>query len=225
MAKVSIIIPTKKMDNYVYRCLANLLYLPEDKEVIVVTDDDCPGFPSAKRNWAMQRAKGEVFAFIDSDAFPTRDWLKNALYWLQCYSAVCGPGVLPPDAPFIEQVADQVHKWVFCNYRVVPKEPRIVPWHPTFNLIVRREVASQFDDYLTGEDDKFGLNVKQGIFYHPDILVYHNRRGIFKPLWRQFGNYGKHKGHFLRLSLIGWVTTMWSYGVNYIYGFFKRRLS
>lgn len=225
MALVSIIIPTKTVDAYTERCIRECRRLCIGAEIMVVTDEDCPGFPSAKRNWAMQRAMGNIFAFIDSDAYPSPDWLKNALYWLQCYPAVCGPGVLPPDAPKSEQIADQVHKWVFCPYRVTPKAPRMVPWHPTFNLIVRREVASQFDDYLTGEDDRFGLKVKQGIFYHPSILVYHNRRGAFWPLWKQFGNYGKHKGHFLRLSLIAWVTTLWTYAVNYVKGFLKRRLS
>lgn len=224
MAKVSIIIPTRKVDDYVRRCIAHCEALEQPHEIIVVPDSVCPGFPAGKRNWAMAHATGDIFAFIDSDAYPSRDWLKKALYWLQCYPAVCGPGVLPPDAPFSEQVADQVHKWVFCPYRVTPKEPRMVPWFPTFNLVVRREAAGQFDNYLTGEDDRFGLNIKGGIFYHPDILVYHNRRGIFKPLWRQFGTWGLHKGHFARLALIAYLTTLWAYALNYVKGFFSRRL-
>lgn len=225
MAKISIIIPTKKIDENVRRCVEHLEKLPQDKEIIVIPDDVCPGFPALKRNWAMQRATGDIFAFIDSDAYPDKDWLKNALFWLQCYSAVCGPGVLPPDAPMIEHVADQVHKWVFCPYRVTPKEQRIVPWHPTFNLIVKREVAPQFDNYLTGEDDRFCLNIKDGIFYHPSILVYHNRRGIFKPLWKQFGTYARHKGTFKGLAFVAFVTTLFTYAINFVKGFIKRRPS
>jgi len=114
----------------------------------------------------MDRATGDIFAFIDSDAYPSPKWLKNALYWLKCFPAVCGPGVLPPDAPFEEKVADQVHKWVFCPYRVKADKPQIVPWFPSFNLIVKREFAGQFENYLTGEDDRFGMNIKGGIFYH-----------------------------------------------------------
>ena len=226
MAKVAIIIPCKEVNHYTDRCFDLCLTLEQDKEVFLVSDQICPGLPAAKRNWAMERAsrRCDIFAFIDSDAYPSKDWLKNALYWLQCYPAVCGPGVLPPDAPFKEKVADQVHKWMFCPYRVTPKEPRIVPWHPTFNLVVRREVATKFDGYLTGEDDKFCLRIKGGILYHPDILVYHNRRGIFRPLWKQFGTYGKHKGHFARLAFIAWVTTLWTYALNFVIGFFKGKL-
>lgn len=224
MAKVSIIIPCRKVDDYVDRCILGCTLLPQDKEIILVTDEDCPGLPAWKRNYGMDRATGDIFAFIDADAFPSEKWLCTALYWLQTFDAVCGPGVLPPDAPFRERVADQVHRWFFAPYRVTPQAPRMVPWHPTFNLIVKREAATQFPGYLTGEDDRFCVAIPGGIFYHPDILVYHNRRGAFRPLWKQFGTYARHKGHFKRLALLAWVTTAWVYAVNFIKGFFKRRI-
>lgn len=225
MAKVSVIIPCKTIDSYTKRCLYYLEGLEEEIEILIVTDEICPGLPALKRNWAMERANGEIFAFLDSDAYPSKKWLKNALYWLKQYPAVCGPGVLPYDAPFEERVADQVHQWMFCPYRVVPQEHKMVQWFPTFNLLVRREVATNFENYLTGEDDKFGLNIPGGIFYHPSILVFHNRRGAFKPLWKQFGQWGKHKGHFLRLSIIAWITTIFVYAFNFVRGFFSRRIS
>lgn len=225
MAKVSIIIPCKTVDRYTERCITACMALTQEHEILVVPDSVCPGLPAAKRNYAMQRATGEIYAFIDSDAYPSKDWLRNALYWLQCYPAVCGPGVLPPNAPYSEKIADQVHKKVFCSYRVKKGPEKIVKWHPTFNLIVRSNVATQFDSYLTGEDDKFCERIKEGIFYHPSILVYHNRRGAFKPLWKQFATYAMHKGHFQRLALIAFVTTLWVYAVNFVKGFFKRRLS
>lgn len=225
MVKVSIIIPCKRVDTYTRRCVKACLDLPEagQTEILVITDDICPGLPATKRNYAMQIAKGDVYAFIDSDAYPAKDWLKNALYYLQVFKAVCGPGVLPPDAPEKEKIADQVHKWVFCPYRVKADTARMVSWHPTFNLIVKKEVASQFDSYLTGEDDKFGLNIKDGIFYHPSILVYHNRRGIFRPLWKQFGTYARHKGAFQGMAFVAWVTTIWTYAINFVKGFIRRK--
>ena len=225
MALVSVIVPCKKIDEYVQRCLYHLNRLPEKKEVIVVPDSVIPGLPAAKRNWAMKQAKGDIYAFLDSDAFPSRGWLNHALFYLNFYPAVCGPGVLPHDAPFEERVADQVHKWLFAPYRVIPQEHRTVKWFPTFNLIVRKEVATQFEGYLTGEDDKFGEKIPGGIFYHPSILVYHNRRGAFRPLWRQFGTWGRHKGHFARLALIAYVTTLCAYAANYIKGFFSARIN
>ena len=224
MAMVSIIIPCRKIDADVERCVDALNKLPENKEILVIPDSLIPGLPATKRNWAMQQAKGEIYAFIDSDAYPSEDWLKNALYWLQTFKAVCGPGVLPPDAPENERIADQVHQWLFCPYRVARRTAQIVPWYPTFNLIVKKEVATDFEDYLTGEDDKFGLAIKDGIFYHPDILVYHNRRGIFKPLWRQFATWGRHKGAFKAMAAVAWVTTLAVYITNWVKGFVTRRV-
>ena len=220
---VSIIIPCKTMDEYAERCIEACNKLPQDKEIIVVTDEDCPGLPAAKRNYAMQKAKGDIYAFIDSDAYPAKDWLEKALYWLQCYPAVCGPGILPPDASWRERISDEVHKAVFCPYRVVRRRPRIVRWHPTFNLVVRKEVATKFDSYLTGEDDLFCERIAEGVFYHPSIVVYHNRRGIFKPLWKQFGTYARHKGLFNGLAFVAWVTTLWVYAVNFVKGFLRRK--
>jgi len=225
MVEISVIIPTKKIDFHVVRCLEHLSKcIRAFDEIFVVTDELCPGLPSAKRNWAMERAKGDIFAFLDSDAYPSQKWLSRALFWLQCFPAVCGPGVLPPEDGFgLQKVADQVHKWVFCPYRVQAMKPRIVPWYPTFNLIVKREVATKFDPYLTGEDDKFGLRIPGGIFYHPDILVYHSRRPAFHPLWKQFGTWARHKGAFKGMAFLAWITTLWVYAVNFVNGFLKRK--
>ena len=224
MSLVSVIIPCRKIDADVKRCVDALNKLPQNKEIIVVPDFMIPGLPATKRNWAMQQAKGEIYAFIDSDAYPSKQWLEKALFYLNCFQAVCGPGVLPPDAPYVEHIADAFHQMVFCPYRVKAKKAQIVSWFPTFNLIVKKEVASQFDNYLTGEDDKFGLAIKDGIFYHPDILVYHNRRGIFRPLWRQFGTWGRHKGAFVGMAAVAWVTTLAVYITNWAKGFITRRV-
>lgn len=194
-------------------------------EVLVIPDSVIPGYPAIKRNWAMSQAKGDIFAFIDSDAFPSDNWLEKALLWLQVYPAVCGPGVLPPDAPHEERIADIVYQMLPYAYRVVPMRQRIIAEYPTFNLIVRREVATDFENYLTGEDSLFCRKIKEGIFYHPDILVYHNRRPIFRRLWKQIGTYGTHRGNFIKLALLAWVSSVFVYAKNFVIGFCKRRPS
>lgn len=194
-------------------------------EIIVVPDDVVPGYPAGKRNWAMRQAKGDVFAFIDSDAYPSDRWLETALYWLESFPAVCGPGVLPPDAPPLERVSDVVYQMLPYPERVVPLSRRTLREYPTFNLVVRRDVATDFEDYLTGEDSLFCRNIEAGVFYHPDILVYHNRRPAFRGLWKQVGTYGRHRGNFVRLALTAWISSIVVYAWNFIVGFCKRRPS
>lgn len=223
--QVSIIIPCKTVDDYVRRCVSACVELYPEQEIIVIPDSICPGYPSAKRNYAMEIASGDIFAFIDSDAYPSRQWLDVALKWLNVYPAVCGPGVLPPDAPDEERIADIVYQLLPYAYRVVPMIPRVVPEYPTFNLVVRREVATKFKNYLTGEDSLFCREIPGGVFYHPEILVYHSRRPIFKRLWKQVGTYGLHRGNFIKKAIFAWISTVWTYSLNFIIGFFIRRPS
>lgn len=222
---VSIIIPCKVINPDVMKCVYECYKLKNNVEVILVTDLECPGYPALKRNWAMAIAKGDYFAFLDSDAYPSESWLDHSIRYLQSFDAVCGPGVIPHDAPLSEVAADFVYRWLPYSYRVVPGKPGIVSEYPTFNLIVRREAATPFDNYLTGEDSLFCRRIKGGIFYHPDILVYHRRRGAFRPLWKQVGTYGKHRGNFIKLALLAWITSVFTYAVNFIRGFFLKRPS
>ena len=221
---VSIIIPCKTIDDYTRRCVRKCESLLENKEIIVVTDEECPGYPAAKRNWAMERAKGTIYAFIDSDAYPSKTWLEFALQKLYYFPAVCGPGVLPPDAPFMEKVADRVFQWLPYSYRVVPRKARWVAEYPTFNLIVNKKYAVKFENYLTGEDSLFCREIG-GVYYDPKILVFHNRREAFKPLWKQVGTYGRHRGNFIRIALVAWISSVFTYAVNFVRGLLIRRPS
>jgi GT2 family glycosyltransferase len=173
----------------------------------------------------MDRAKGEVYAFIDSDAYPAYDWLDTAIKYLafdKCLG-VCGPGILPSDAHPLEQAADLVYKLLPYNYRVVPKGHRIVKDYPTFNLIVKK-TDIRFKKFLTGEDTLFCQELsKQGkILYSPEVIVYHNRRPLFKAFTRQVSTYGLHRGHLIKLALLGLIAVLIYYPINFIKGFIKR---
>ena len=96
MKKVSIIIPCKKIESMTEKCIKKCLKLNYDNfEIIVLPDkvneEILKKFsdkkiriistrnvkPSFKRNLGMKKANGEFFAFIDSDAYPKKTWLKN----------------------------------------------------------------------------------------------------------------------------------------------------
>jgi glycosyltransferase involved in cell wall biosynthesis len=214
----SIIIPCRTIDKYTERCIQYCQMLNNSKEIIVVTDEDCPGLPATKRNVAMQYAKGAVYAFIDADAFPSMDWLNNASIFLNDFPAVCGPGILPYDATFREKATDLVLRCLPYSYRVAQRTQRIVAEFPTFNLLVKKEYATKFKSYLTGEDTLFCRAIKQGILYDPNIVVYHSRRPLFFPYWKQISVYGWHRGHLIGLAILGWFTTGVVYSVNFIRG-------
>jgi len=223
--KVTIIIPCKTINQEVLKCVNECKKLPNQTEIIVVDDNDCPGLPAAKRNWAIERASGGIVAFVDSDAWPAPDWLTNAIYYLNNgFSGVCGPGILPPDSSLLEQATDLVLRCLPYSYRVVPKKARVVAEFPTFNLIVKKDLAPRFKNYLTGEDSLFCRELPGMILYSPIVRVYHKRRPLFKAYWKQIGTYGLHRGHLIRLALLGWLSTWVVYGKNFILGFSRKRL-
>lgn len=222
---ISIIIPCKEIDDLTRECIASCenLYYPH-REIIVVDDLICPGLPAEKRNWGMKQANGDIVAFIDSDATASPEWLNVALIYLMNHHAVCGPGIIPPGSPLLERVTDWIYRHLPYSYRVTPKPARIVSEFPTFNLLVWKDRAPKFKPYLTGEDSLFCREIKGQIYYNPSIVVYHKRRPAFRPLFKQIAIYGKHRGHFIRLALLGWIGTVWTYGVNFIKGFFRRKI-
>lgn len=224
----SVIIVCKTIDADARKCFERCFDQTVEPEIFIVDDEVCSGLPATKRNWAMERASGEYLAFIDADAYPPRDWLKNALFLLlatENISAVCGAGILPPNSPPLEVATDWVLRHLPYSHRVVRKPSRMVAEFPTFNLIVRRKDAVPFENYLTGEDSLFCRSLKGGVFYHPDVFVYHRRRPLFRPFWKQTGTYGLHRGHLIRLALLGWLSVPFVYGVNFVKGFLKKRVS
>ena len=172
-----------------------------------------PVSPAVKRDLGAASALGAYLAFIDDDAYPERGWLSvaRAVFELSPdVAAVGGPAVTPPDDPFWARASGAVFlsrlTGVPERYRPTPPRRDVDDW-PTVNLIVRRDAFFTVGGFDTacwpGEDTKFCLDLvhKKGgrILYLPELFVWHHRRpGLAKHL-RQIGNYGLHRGHFVRV--------------------------
>lgn len=109
--KVSIIIPVRVATACLKETIQHLqrqsfkdfeiIVIPDEKEKIsgaIVLPSHNPG-PAFKRNLGVQKAKGEILAFLDDDSYPDKDWLKNAIEIFNNVSlninhqivGVCGP--------------------------------------------------------------------------------------------------------------------------------------
>ncbi|PIR42906.1 glycosyl transferase [candidate division WWE3 bacterium CG_4_9_14_0_2_um_filter_35_11] len=186
-----------------------------------ITSAETKNKPAEKRDLAIKYADGSFFAFIDDDAFPHKDWLKNAVEILQDKEVVAigGPGVTPrrvaPEQTSGATLLEHASGWVSASplggfgstYRFIPQERREVDDFPSMNLIVRAEDFKKiggFDSsFYPGEDTKFCLDLTQKlhkkIIYDPKVLVYHHKRPLFKKHLIQNGRYGLHRGHFARI--------------------------
>lgn len=225
-----IIVDYKKKNPYLIECL-NAIQKQKYKnfEVILVTDynitlpsqypllthkyfDRIVG-PAEKRDWGAKKAKGEILAFIDDDAYPDVRWLSSLVphFGDIVVAGVGGPGVTPLKVSWQEEASG----WASASpvgagpytYRFLPGKRRFVDDYPSMNLAVRKtdfQKVGGFDSqYWPGEDTKLCLDLVQKlgkkIVYDPKVLVHHHRRPIFIPHLRQNGNFGLHRGFFARI--------------------------
>jgi len=223
---VSIVIPLKAPNKNLDECLKHCLEQDYTEYEILVFPDkiaelDYPRVkviesgavgPSEKRDLALKYARGEIIAFIDDDAYPARDWLKNAAKYFDDpeVAAVGGPAVTPENDSFMQKASGYVLSSVMgggsYTYRYIPGAVKEVDDYPTCNLLVRKSVMEKiggFDNkFWPGEDTILCLEItkKEGkkIIYVPDVLVYHHRRYLFRPHLRQIWSYAVHRGYFVK---------------------------
>ena len=219
--KFSIIIPCKGDSSYLRECVSNIKKMSfSDYEIIVVPDKKFSikgvkviplnAGPAEKRDLGAEKAKGEFLAFIDDDAYPHKDWLKNSLNYLKGRIVALGGPQITPDSDSLMQKASgyilssRLVGGLRARYESLSKSFFIDDW-PTVNFIIKRSIFLKlggFDThYYPGEDTKLCLDlINSGyrIIYAPDCIVYHHRRFLFKQHIKQISNYGLHRGFFVK---------------------------
>lgn len=167
--------------------------------------------PAQKRDLALRHSNADIFAFMDDDAYPKRDWLKNAVKHFENadIAAVGGPAITPPNNSFYQRVSGAVFLSKISGgnperYWPIGKIRGVDDW-PSVNLLVRRDIFEKIGGfnsaYWPGEDTKLCLDiVKLGkeILYDPDVIAWHHRREGLKSHLRQIGRYGLHRGFFAK---------------------------
>jgi len=226
---VSIIVPCREADDYLRECLSHCLELDYPSFEIVVLPDAQPSQkivsdprarfvptgssrPSVKRNIGINASNGEICAFLDSDAYPLRNWLRNAVKHFERseVAAVGGPSITPhnvnPDQMAVGIIVSSTIGAGSLSFRNKPERSREIDDMPTCNMLVRRSVLERLGgfnvDYWPGEDTYLSLQIvkelNMKILYSPDVVVYHHRRPLWKPYLRQVARFGQHRGYFAK---------------------------
>ncbi len=187
---ISFIIPVLNGEKYIKGCLGHICseMAPED-EIIVVDNGSTDttlsivrGYPSVRilqypditigalRNRGANAAKGDIFAFIDSDCLLCKDWRQSVETTLGddnvgATGSTCDP---PLDANWM------VRAWQSSRVR----HQTAVHYLNSANLVVKRQVFESiegFDDELvTDEDSDIGLKINLAgfiIIENPDVRV------------------------------------------------------
>jgi len=220
---ISIIIPCKNVDHYAKNCVkyckqldysnCEILLLPDsalenvDGARTIPTGSVTPG---AKRNIGVARSKGEICAFIDSDAYPRRDWLNNAIKYFNDpqVAVVGGPGVTPSEDAIMQKASGHVFSsFMVGNLSNRYKAQRYLESNDihSCNFIARKSVLIEIDGwneiYWPGEDTLICLAIKRlgkRLIEALDVVVYHHRRPLFQEHLRQVWRFGMHRGFFAK---------------------------
>jgi len=225
--KVSIVVPFHKArSKYLEECVQRCLELDyPDFEVIVVSNERYDTSDAMvkslvtdklsqgeKDDAGISASSGEICAFINDDAYPRRDWLRNAVKYFQDpeVGAVGGPGLTPENDVLMQKASGAVYASFlgagFAAYRcATPKSPRYIDDCPGHNLIVRKDLLVKIGGFGTrfrsGEDTALSLkivNTGKKIVYAPDVVVFHHRKPLFRAHMRQAKSCGIHRGYYVK---------------------------
>lgn len=201
----------------------------KDYEILILPDSSFPGegifsssnvkiiptgnvIPPKKRDIGVKQAKGEILAFLDDDAYPKKEWLKEAIKTFKesdGIGCVCGPAITPLSDSIRRKASGLVYSSVLVSgnhiFRYIPKGRKEVFDFPSCNFLIRKDLFNQvggFDKpFWPGEDTFLCLKVLETgkkMIYNPKVLVFHHRRSLFKGHLNQIKSYALHRGYFAK---------------------------
>jgi len=219
----SIIVPCKRIDSYTKECVDYCKKLDyENYEIIVLPDEQNEKLegvkvvptgnvtPGKKRNIGMKNAKGEILAFIDSDARPEKNWLRNAISYFKDseVAAVGGPGITPPEDSLMQKASGYILSsfmvgGLSSRYKSSGEARESDDIH-SCNFIARKSVVEKIgwnEKYWPGEDTLMCLEIKKlgkKMIEAPNVVVYHHRKPLFLAHLKQISGFGLHRGFFAK---------------------------
>ena len=210
--KVNIVIPAIKIDDELLKCLKEINKINYSNFFVTIVLDQqkknrLPKFKykvnklivgkinmSTKRNIAVKKFKSKYIAFIDSDAYPNKNWLKLGIKYLKQKKGeiVGGPSLPFPGQNYSQKICYLSKRSYFVsgylNFRKYKAKKRHCNWLESCNLILQKNFFLKYrgmdDARYTGEDKEFFERVRKKnpnlkVFYSPDLYIYHRDRRYF----------------------------------------------
>ena len=243
--KVNIIIPSIKINDELIVCLKGINKLNYKNFIVTVVLDinnnkKLPKFKfkinkiisgkinmSEKRNLGARKFNSEYIAFIDSDAYPSINWLKNAvkIFHDPSIHAVGGPDIPFKSQSYSQKITYLCHGSFFVSgqysYRKF-KRPEIVckDFLKSCNCMMKRSLYLKHGGMnkkrYIGEDKDLFEKLRKKIknfkaIFSPDVFIHHKDRPIGKFLLQRL-SFGTDiftpSSNFWIFSLLSYLPTL-----------------
>ena len=207
---VTIIIPTIDTSAYLLQCVLNIKKISNSIKIIIISDKKITDDKllknkflkiiqfkkkitiSKKRNIGVKKAKTKFIGFIDSDAYPHKNWIKNSIKILNKNKnifLVGGPNVSPQNQSFFKNLISDVQKSFLISgkwsFQKRLSSSRFTENLYSCNMITKKEyfllVDGMDENLIAGEDFDFCQRIRKlnkQVFFNKHSIVYHHDRNL-----------------------------------------------
>lgn len=193
---------------------------------------------AAGRNIGINNSKGDIIAFIDGDAIPSKDWLKQITTTFGKTDAigVGGPDHLPGDSSTTARMIGYIMtsplarggRFNPSTQHTTMDEEKYVSHIPTCNLALKREIFTTvglFDEsFVKGQDLELNYRIIASghkLLYSPKIRVVHHRKQFIKDFARQIYKWAKAKVAIIKKHGVHGLTShIYLWPIYALLGFF-----
>ena len=120
---------------------------------------------SEKRNVGVKKYKSKYVAFIDSDAYPSKNWLKNALKnFNKGFKIVGGPNIPFKNQNYLQKfltIVRDLFVTAHYNFLKYKSQNRLCDWLDSSNFIIDRNLYKS----VNGMDKKLYIGEDHDLFY------------------------------------------------------------
>ena len=154
-----------------------------------------------KRNIAVDNCKTKFIAFIDSDAYPKKNWIESSFRYLRKKNIgiVSGPHIDPPAQNYFQMIIGLIKKSFLITINPIyqkqygKKKPLYLNFAPSVNWILPKKIFNslgQMDENMRrNEDCDFAYKIKKAkykLLYSPETIVYHDNNTVFHFIRKRF---------------------------------------